>query len=272
MKLSDELKSAGRIVVLVMVILFLSVTTCLATGKTGLSASDLTVSVNQKKNLKLRNSSGKITWKILSGKECISVKRSGNKMVVVTGKKKGTAVIQAKNKEKNFTCRVTVKSRLPENRPQGGDGQQTQQGDNSMDSQLDGQGEGMTGGSQEDEKTVMRIVIRAGSRSFPTVLYDHRAAVEMWEKLPLTLDMSELNGNEKYYFMEDALPVDASVPEAVHKGDLMLYGADCLVLFYKDFSTSYTYTPLGRVEKPSGLAEALGTGNVRVVFERADAN
>ena len=46
MKLSDELKSAGRIVVLVMVILFLSVTTCLATGKTGLSASDLTVSVN----------------------------------------------------------------------------------------------------------------------------------------------------------------------------------------------------------------------------------
>ncbi len=265
MKLSDELKSAGRIVVLVMVILFLSVTTCLAKGKTGLSASDLTVSVNQKKNLKLRNSSGKITWKILSGKECISVKRSGNKMVVVTGK--GTAVIQAKNKEKNFTCRVTVKSRLPENRPQGGDGQQTQQGDNSMDSQLDSQGEGMTGGSQEDEKTVMRIVIRAGSRSFPTVLYDHRAAVEMWEKLPLTLDMSELNGNEKY-----ALPVDASVPEAVHKGDLMLYGADCLVLFYKDFSTSYTYTPLGRVENPSGLAEALGTGNVRVVFERADAN
>ena len=133
MKLSDELKSAGRIVVLVMVILFLSVTTCLATGKTGLSASDLTVSVNQKKNLKLRNSSGKITWKILSGKECISVKRSGNKMVVVTGKKKGTAVIQAKNKEKNFTCRVTVKSRLPENRPQGGDGQQTQQGDNTFE-------------------------------------------------------------------------------------------------------------------------------------------
>lgn len=121
-----------------------------------------------------------------------------------------------------------------------------------------------------DEETEMRIVIRVGTQSFPAVLYDHEAAVAVWEKLPLTLDMSEMNGNEKYYFMDETLPVDARVPESVHEGDLMLYGPDCLVLFYKNFSTTYSYTPLGRADHPSGIAEALGTGDVRVRFERAE--
>ena len=202
--------------------------------------SNLTMSVNQKKNLKLQNSSGKITWSILSGKKCVSIKKSGSKTVVVTANQKGTAVIQAKNKGKKFTCIVTVKSRQP------------------------------SGGSQKEEEVQMRMVIRAGGKSFPAVLYNNEAAAAVWEKLPMTFYMSEMNGNEKYYFMDEELPVDASVPEAVHEGDLMLYGSDCLVLFYKDFRTSYRYTPLGRVENPSGIAKALGTGDVQVVFERAE--
>ena len=47
----------------------------------------------------------------------------------------------------------------------------------------------------------------------------------------------------------------------------MLYGNNCVVLFYETFNSSYSYTRLGSIDNPSGLAEALGVGNVSVLFE-----
>lgn len=47
----------------------------------------------------------------------------------------------------------------------------------------------------------------------------------------------------------------------------MLYGSDCLVLFYEDFATSYGYTPLGKVDDPAGLVEAVGSGAMEVTFQ-----
>ena len=82
----------------------------------------------------------------------------------------------------------------------------------------------------------------------------------------MTISMSELNGNEKYYYMSNPLPVNAERPGNIHAGDLMLYGSDCLVLFYESFSSGYSYTRLGRVDDSAGLAEVLGTGDVEVTL------
>jgi hypothetical protein len=86
--------------------------------------------------------------------------------------------------------------------------------------------------------------------------------------LPLTLEMTELNGNEKYYDLPKRLPADASNPGTIQAGDVMLYGAETLVVFYKTFRTSYSYTRIGKVDDPSGLAAALGPGAVAVTFTR----
>ena len=46
----------------------------------------------------------------------------------------------------------------------------------------------------------------------------------------------------------------------------MLFGDSCVVLFYRDFSTSYSYTRIGRLKNAGGLASVLGTGAVTAEF------
>ncbi len=65
--------------------------------------------------------------------------------------------------------------------------------------------------------------------------------------LPLELEINELNGNEKYAVLPQKLPKEDKVIRKINIGDLMLYQNNYLVLFYKNFSTSYSYTKLGRV-------------------------
>ena len=81
------------------------------------------------------------------------------------------------------------------------------------------------------------------------------------------MNMTELNGNEKYYDLQNALTANPSKPATIQIGDLMLYGSNTLVLFYKTFSTPYSYTLIGHIKNPSGLAAALGSGNATVTFE-----
>ena len=117
---------------------------------------------------------------------------------------------------------------------------------------------------KEQESSTMTITING--QIFHATLYNNETTAALKAKLPLTLNMSELNGNEKYNYLPFSLPTNAGNPGQIHAGDLMLYGSDCLVLFYESFSTSYRYTPIGRVNDPSGLADAVGHGGVQVTF------
>ncbi|QHT65183.1 hypothetical protein GXP67_00080 [Rhodocytophaga rosea] len=115
--------------------------------------------------------------------------------------------------------------------------------------------------------TGSQMRIKIGSSTFTATLYDNATATAFKALLPMTITMSELNGNEKYFDLADNLPATATNPGTIQNGDLMLYGSNTLVLFYKSFSTSYRYTKLGRINDTSGLAAALGSGNVLVTFE-----
>jgi hypothetical protein len=121
-------------------------------------------------------------------------------------------------------------------------------------------------GNNHASTTKMNITI--GTAVFTATLYDNAGANEFKARLPLTIDMTELNGNEKYFDFSSPLPTNASVGGAIKAGDLTLYGNNVLVLFYKSFTTTYSYTRLGYVDNPTGLAEALGAGNVVVKFEK----
>lgn len=113
-----------------------------------------------------------------------------------------------------------------------------------------------------------KIKIKVGSQTFTATLLDNNSAKAFQEILPLTINMVELNNNEKYYDLPNSLPTNSSNPGTIKNGDLMLYGSKTLVLFYKTFSTSYSYTKLGAIDDVTGLASALGSGNVSVTFEK----
>lgn len=108
------------------------------------------------------------------------------------------------------------------------------------------------------------ITIQINGKVFPAKLYQTETTKSIMQKLPLSITMDELNGNEKYYYFSESFPTESRRISEIHAGDLKLYGSSCLVLFYESFSTSYSYTSLGYLENTDGLEEALGTGSVRV--------
>jgi len=120
----------------------------------------------------------------------------------------------------------------------------------------------------DTDNTAMSINVIVGNKTFTATLADSETGRAFAQLLPMTATMNELNGNEKYHYLDSSLPTDSYQPGTIQAGDLMLYGNSCVVLFYKTFSSSYSYTRIGKIDDPSGLAEALGTGNVSVRFEK----
>ena len=114
----------------------------------------------------------------------------------------------------------------------------------------------------EEDKMKIEVVIH--NQVLEGVLENTDSARAFYQMLPLSLTMNELNGNEKYYYFSEDLPTQAYVPSVIQTGDLMLYGSDCLVLFYDSFQTSYRYTRLGKVN--GEVAGLVGDGRVEVLF------
>ena len=124
----------------------------------------------------------------------------------------------------------------------------------------------MAGASAAPEEVEHVISIEVNGQTFSATLADNDTARAFAARLPMTLDMRELNGNEKYFYLDEPLPAAAQRVGQIRAGDLMLFGSDCVVLFYENFATSYTYTPIGRIDDPAGLADALSSGSAEVFF------
>ena len=86
-------------------------------------------------------------------------------------------------------------------------------------------------------------------------LEDNETANSFIKLLPKELKMSELNGNEKYIYLDSSLPTNHVNPKHISAGDVMLYGDNCLVIFYKSFDTSYSYTKIGHIDNLSDLGD-----------------
>lgn len=117
-----------------------------------------------------------------------------------------------------------------------------------------------------EKETDKRMIVEIGDKSYTAVLYDTAAAKELTEKLPVTIEMNELNGNEKYYNFDEAFTRNDKPAGNIRKGDIKLYGDNCVVLFYDSFLSAYSYTSIGYIEDTAGLESAVGSGDVTITF------
>ena len=109
--------------------------------------------------------------------------------------------------------------------------------------------------------------IKIGDKEYSVVLNDNNTTKALRELLPMTVTMAEFNGNEKYYLLHNSLPSRPEHIGQIKSGDIMLFGDDSLVVFYKDFKTTYSYTRIGHIENAADLEQTLGRGSVTITFE-----
>ncbi len=113
-----------------------------------------------------------------------------------------------------------------------------------------------------EEKKTMKIFINENEYSIN--LENNETVNDLINLLPLELKMNELNGNEKYIYLDNSLSTNSVNPKYINAGDVMLYGDNCLVIFYKSFETSYSYTKIGHIDN----LDDLGSGSIKVKIEK----
>ena len=115
-----------------------------------------------------------------------------------------------------------------------------------------------------EEEFMDKVNITVNNREYVLELEYSQTTREFLNTLPLSITMEELNGNEKYKYLDNKFTTDSKVPEIINKGDVMLYGNNCLVIFYKTFTTTYSYTKIGYINN----LEEIGDNNIIVTITK----
>ena len=113
---------------------------------------------------------------------------------------------------------------------------------------------------------MQNIIITIKNKKYEAILYDNSTTKELIKKFPITITMSDLNGNEKYYNFSKSFSTSSENVANINKGDIMLFGDNCLVIFYKSFSTRYKYTKLGYIKNTEDLENSFGKGDIEITF------
>ena len=118
--------------------------------------------------------------------------------------------------------------------------------------------------TKESDVKVSNIKVIISDKTYTLNLENNKTVEEFINLLPKEFTMNELNGNEKYVNMNDSLTTNSYKAKHIEKGDVMLYGDNCLVIFYESFDTSYSYTKIGHINNLPDLGE----GNIKIKFEK----
>ena len=108
--------------------------------------------------------------------------------------------------------------------------------------------------------------VQVGDVVFSATLEENEAVsalVEMMRESTVVVQMSDYSGFEKVGPLGASLPASNS-QTTTQAGDIVLYNGNQIVIFYG--SNSWSYTRLGHIDDLTGWEDALGSGDVTVIF------
>ena len=108
----------------------------------------------------------------------------------------------------------------------------------------------------------MKVII--DEKEYLLNIEDNETSKAFIKLLPQEFTMNDLNNNEKYIYLDKSLPTNSYQVGQINKGDVMLFGDNCLVIFYKSFDTSYSYTKIGHIDNLPDF----DSNNISVRFEK----
>ena len=117
------------------------------------------------------------------------------------------------------------------------------------------------------EEKVSNITVIIDWKNYTAELEDNETAQNFYQTIIANNNeflMEDLNENEKYIYLQEKLPNSPKVPEKIESWDIMLYWNNCIVIFYKSFTTTYSYTKIGHIKN----MQDLWTESVKVQFSK----
>ena len=117
---------------------------------------------------------------------------------------------------------------------------------------------------KDSNEVIKSVKVIINNKEYTLNLEDNETARSFANLIPQEFNISELNDNEKYIYIDSSLPTNSFNPKHINAGDVMLYGDNCIVIFYKSFDTSYMYTKIGHIDNLPNL----GNGNINIKFEK----
>ena len=109
-----------------------------------------------------------------------------------------------------------------------------------------------------------KIKVSIKGNTYDAKLESNNTAKDFLGMLPLTLDMTEKNGNEKYCYVYSGFSSNGIKTRDVSAGDIVLSGSSTIKIFYKDAKSSDKVIKLGHIDNLPDI----GSGNVSVSFNK----
>lgn len=120
----------------------------------------------------------------------------------------------------------------------------------------------------EEAASMNKITVSFNGHTYPATLSDNSSASAFAELLEskggsMTIHMSDYGSLEKVGSLGTSLPRNDK-QTTTSAGDIILYQGNQITVYYAQ--NSWNFTRLGRLGDPTGLWDALGSGDVDITF------